>query len=425
VARLRQFYARAPWQNVTVRAVIGTTGANAAILGVNILTGIITARLLAPSGRGELAAMTMWPQFLGFALALGLPTSLVFHMQRSDHPRPVLLTAALIFGAVSGLIGSVIGICAVPYALRSYDADAVHAAQLFMVITPFTVVMNLLNAAFLREGSFALYNGFRLAAPCATLVILAVLAVCGWLTPPSAAAAYLFPTIPLMIVNFVVAWRRIGMAGHVDRNAAKSLMRYGLSYYGTELTGAISSQLDRILVVWLLTPAAMGLYVVALSFSRLFQQLPLSISTAVLPKISQVPVDEVIPLTIKAAWISLGLSVLTALPAILFAPWILGLFFGAPFAAAGHAFVILTVEALIGGIAVIVSQAFLGLGKPLRTSLYSFVGMISLLLLLLVLGPAYGLIGAALATVGSSVIRVTFMLFGLRTLSRNLRERRA
>ena len=43
------------------------------ILAINVGTGIITARLLGPEGRGEQAAMALWPQLLGYAMTLGLP----------------------------------------------------------------------------------------------------------------------------------------------------------------------------------------------------------------------------------------------------------------------------------------------------------------------------------------------------------------
>jgi len=418
LSQVGRIYRTAPWKNVTVRAAIGTSGANAAILCINILTGVITARTLAPVGRGELAAMIMWPQFLGFALALGIPTSLVFHMQRNDYPRSELLTGALCIALFAGFVGSCVGVLAVPYALAPYDADAVRAAQWFMVVTPFGVALHVLNASFLREGSFALYNSFRLAPSCVTLALLAALLAIGRLTPVTAAAAYLVPTLPMILVTLTVTCRKIGLARRFNRDATWSLLRYGLACYGAEVAGAISLQLDRILVVWLLSPAAMGLYVVALSFSRLFQQIAISISTVLLPKVSSVSARDVIRLTAKAALISFIISLVPAIPATLFAPQILGLFFGSQFAAASGVFVILTAEAIVGSMALIVSQAFLGLGQPAKMSLYSVIGLLTLIPLLLVLGVRYGLVGAASAILGSSIIRVAIMLFGLRKLYR-------
>ena len=71
---------------VTSRSGVAATAqtflANVFILGINAGTGIITARLLGPSGRGELAAMIMWPQFLAYCLTLGVPSALLYNLKR-------------------------------------------------------------------------------------------------------------------------------------------------------------------------------------------------------------------------------------------------------------------------------------------------------------------------------------------------------
>ena len=55
------------------------------ILSINLATGIISARALGPQGRGELAAIIMWPQFLSYMMNLGLPTSLLYNLKLRKH----------------------------------------------------------------------------------------------------------------------------------------------------------------------------------------------------------------------------------------------------------------------------------------------------------------------------------------------------
>ena len=47
--------------------------ANIMIQVGNFTCGLVTARAMGPVGRGELAAMIMWPQFFAYALSLGIP----------------------------------------------------------------------------------------------------------------------------------------------------------------------------------------------------------------------------------------------------------------------------------------------------------------------------------------------------------------
>jgi hypothetical protein len=56
-------------------AVIQTVLANIAVQGLNVASGVLTARTLGPIGRGMLAGIIMWPQFLAYAMTLGIPVA--------------------------------------------------------------------------------------------------------------------------------------------------------------------------------------------------------------------------------------------------------------------------------------------------------------------------------------------------------------
>lgn len=56
------------------RAVVQSIGSKSLILGLQAATGVLTARALGPAGRGELAAMILWPLFVASVTTLGVPT---------------------------------------------------------------------------------------------------------------------------------------------------------------------------------------------------------------------------------------------------------------------------------------------------------------------------------------------------------------
>ena len=60
-----------------IMAIIQTAFANLAVQGVNLLCGILTARSLGPDGRGLLAGVIMWPQFLAYGMTIGIPIASV------------------------------------------------------------------------------------------------------------------------------------------------------------------------------------------------------------------------------------------------------------------------------------------------------------------------------------------------------------
>jgi len=93
------------------------------ILGINVVTGIITARTLGPTGRGEQAAMILWSGFLASTMTLGLPSSLVYNLKRYPEEKSQLLCAALFLSSGLGLAASVIGIVFMPQWLAQYSAE--------------------------------------------------------------------------------------------------------------------------------------------------------------------------------------------------------------------------------------------------------------------------------------------------------------
>ena len=380
---------------------------------------MLTARLLAPAGRGELATITMWPQFLGFLLAFGVPTALVYHTQQGSHDRPQLVGAAVLMGAVTGILGGLLGTALLPSFLGAYSREVVQVVRTCMVFTPFVLVLNTLSSALLDERTISRYNYVRLAAPVSTLIALVVLALTGRLTVTSAAFAYLLPNVPISIWALMMVRRLVGIEIGREKTIYVALLTYGLSYFGAEIAGTISLQLDRVVVLWLLSPAAMGLYVVSLSFSRVFQQIPLSVSVVLLPKAAGATPRAAINMSLIAAFSAVGISLVVALPVLLFGSFLLRLFFGPGFEAAAPAFTILTVEAVLGGFVIIIGQAFLATGRPASRSLYEVIGLAMIAPLLLWLGPLYGIVGASLAVLGSTILRVVLMLAGI------LRTRRA
>ena len=64
-----------------VRSVFHSMSAKLLVVLLNAGTGILTARALHPQGRGELAAILLWPQLLAGTLTLGLPSAVTYHLR--------------------------------------------------------------------------------------------------------------------------------------------------------------------------------------------------------------------------------------------------------------------------------------------------------------------------------------------------------
>ncbi|WP_433966855.1 hypothetical protein [Tunturiibacter gelidiferens] len=117
-------------------AIIQTACANLAVQVVNLLCGIITARSLGADGRGLLAGIIMWPQFLAYGMTMGIPIASVYWLKRRPDISSELAGAGLLLSVAFSLLAALVGAVIIPYSLHTYPAAAIHLAKLWILVTP-------------------------------------------------------------------------------------------------------------------------------------------------------------------------------------------------------------------------------------------------------------------------------------------------
>lgn len=394
-----------------VAATFQTLVVNILILGLNFGTGVITARALGPDGRGAQAAMQMWPQILAIALTLGLPTALLYHLRRSPEKGSQLFSAALLLGTGLGLIATLVGVVLIPLWLTDYSLEVVHSAQWLMIFAPLLLLMAAFSHVLRAREEFAAFNTARVLPPMLTLLTLISLVLTDRLTPLSAALAYLLPRAPIVFWLAFRLWRTYRPTMRGIRTSFRSLTSYGIRSYGVDLLGGlVAGQLDRVLVVGLLEPAAMGLYVVAISLARTLDVFAAAVAQVILPKTANRPVEEVVSVIGRGVRVSISLALLAALILAVLGPWAIASIYGQAFVEAVPVFRLLLAEVVIGGATWVLAQAFMASDKPGIISITQSVGVGLTIPLLLLLVPAYGLVGAGLAMLISTTTRFVFVM---------------
>jgi len=404
----------------SVRWVLAGRGATAAtlqtlltkilILGANTCTGAITARILGPDGRGEQAAIALWPQFLAFTMTLGLPIALRYYLKRNPEEESEIFSATLVLGTILGIVAAIAGILFIPRWLTQYSAEVIRYAQWFMVLSPIILLTTIYTAALEADYDFKTANQAQYLQPLTTLVILAGLAVSRTLTPFTAVIAYAFPSLPIFFWLSRCVWQRFRPHLGGLRKSYQRLIGYGLRAYGIDLIGTLSVQVDQALVVNLLPPEAMGRYVISLSLARMLNLFQHSIVTVLLPKTAARPVAEVVAVTGLAVRISTALTSMAAAILFMLGPMLLNLLYGAEFMGAVPVFRILVVMTVVDGIVWILAQAFMALGRPGTVTLLQTIGLGLTIPFLLLLVPRLGLQGAGWALLTSTVVRLVFVL---------------
>jgi len=310
---------------------LGTFGTTAAIMGLTLITGALTARLLQPAGRGELAAILYWPNVLeGFGF-ISLNEAVAFmiagqeDVDRAHAIKQTALTAALLLGVCSIAIGW----CLLPWLFRGDRAHLIEITGLYMLVfMPANMVNQTLLAADQGVFRFGRYNRLRLLQPVTYFLMLCGIWFAGRLEPATVALAVL---IGLLVTVCTQLYLSLPISLLWQQGVARDLLKIGGRFHWVNLLLYVSTELDRALILLWSSNANVGLYAVATtvagSGTALFAQ---SATLVLLPSMSSLtaPHDRraLMVKSVRAVMLLVGVSNLSLM---ILAVWIVPLLFGA------------------------------------------------------------------------------------------------
>lgn len=385
---------------------------------INAITGVVTARALSPSGRGEVAAMVLWPMLFAGLTTFGLPSALVYHLRRDEPASPRLVGWALALCTAASLAGTVIGWPLIPLWLSHHPPAVIRGAQWCLLTTLLCSLTLTARAAWEARGRFVTSALSQLVTPLFVLFGLGVLQWLGALTPTSAAAVYVLAGLPSL------AWMLTSLTAHVrpTLDAAtrpwRRLSHYGIRSYGVDLCGILAIYLDQALVVGLLSASSMGIYAVALSLSRVIGAVHAAVATMVFPRVVGLAPPAMVAAVGRSARLGTLASAAVGVPVLAAGPVLIAWLYGSAYAAAGVILPILVAEAIVAGLAQVLLQGFLAAGRPGVATMVLGLGLAGSVPLFLALVPRFGVTGAAVALLAGSLLRVAFTIAAYRPVLR-------
>ncbi|MEA2283042.1 MAG: hypothetical protein QOK21_3649 [Solirubrobacteraceae bacterium] len=262
---VRQFFALSALQ-----AVIGT------------VTGVIAARALGPSGRGELAAIIVPLSMAPYALALGLPTFTSRSVAGGRDTSSILGTA----GALAFAVGCVaIAPCfLLADAMAHGSADVRTILHIGFALLPVMLAANVLADAGLGLQRWRSVVAQRLIPMFTALTGYLVLLAVGLFTPASAGAVVLAGGL-LSVVPFVP----VGASAwpvRFEPALAREALALGMRAVPITLSQLLNHRLDQFLMIALVSRRQLGLYAVAVTISGIAGMLAGAMNTVLYPKVA-------------------------------------------------------------------------------------------------------------------------------------------
>jgi len=392
-------------------AIANSIASKVGILGINAATGILTARALQPTGRGELAAMIIWSLFLASGTTLGVPSSLIYFLRRKPELRNEFTATSMFMAFSLGTLAASVGAIFLPSWLHQYSPELIRSAQWFLLFTPICS-MTLAGRAILEAtDEFSMSNVVQTFTPLATLLALIGFFLAHHLTPYTAGIAYVFASIPTFLLLMFRINLRVLRPRNMSVATAKMLLSYGVRSYGIDLLGTLALQVDQVLVVNMLSPKAMGSYIVVLSLSRMLNLFQNSVVMVLFPKAAGKDTETILELTELSARLSTTITAACGLFVCLIGPFLLKLLYGSEYVESVNALRVLVTEVTISGLVFVLAQAFMACGWPGTITFLQAIGLSLCLPIMYWLVPKWGVMGAAVALLVSTATRLMLLLF--------------
>jgi len=402
------------WLTPSSRPVVGSIGSSLYGQAVLIVTGVLAARALGPTDRGYLAFILLLESIVRQVGSMGLPVATTFFVARDRAQAygvvrtlrtPVLGQVALLTVAQAVLL----------WIFLSGDPQRVWLAGLVtLALVPLMLGQEYALALLQGQGRFRAYNILRALPVSGYAVILVPLYLIGGASLVPITIAYLVPFIVFTPLMLYVALR--GMRRDISTDGLPSRRRifhFGLKSYLGGLSPVETFRLDQSAIGLFLSPKALGLYVVALSFTNLPRFIALSVGAVAFPRAAHDLEVSGRRTMWRFALLITALTAVVVVPLELLAGWLVPFFFGADFSGAVGVTRILLIGAFFFAIRRVLSDGAKGIGLPGLGSIAELGSWISLVALLVVLMPPFGLEGVAAAIAISSAFSLAILVVAL------------
>ena len=312
---------------------LGTVATGAAIMLCGIATGILSARLLAPEGRGALAAVLFWPQLIASLGLLSLPGALIYRRGRPGADRESIAATGAWLALGLAAVCALLGAAALPILLPRATTGAL--AQLYLLaFLPFQFVGLTLLALDQGDLRFTRYNLVRLLPSYVYLACLLTLWALGAVSVAAFVGATWLGTAVTALVRLYQA--RNALRARPSASEAQALLSLGTRFHGAALLAALFAQADRFVVLTFWDDASLGLYVVAATLAGGgLSIVAAGFNVILLPRLAAAASLEarrqILSQTLRYAMLLLTAGTITLL---LLCPWLVPLLFGHAFAGA-------------------------------------------------------------------------------------------
>jgi O-antigen/teichoic acid export membrane protein len=399
------------------RSIATTAASNVASAAAAGVAGIVIARALGPSARGEYAAVLAW---FGIVLTVGqlgqTAATTFFVAQEPLRARDYVATSRTMMAA-SGAVVLSVGVLAAP--LLASGSEALLSGYRLMFVTCLASFVGASYTFSLQAVDISRWNLVRLAQPVMFLAAIGLLHTIGRLSLIAVLTALSATILAQAVVAYLVC-RRQQLSGGQTRSALTApLARYGLGQLAAALPSVVIARLDLVVLSLVAAPSALGHYAVAASLTTLAVPLVSAVGNVAFPRLAAQGATAASSRRLQR-WAVLGsaaVGVMVIVPLTALSPWIVPAVFGEAYRGAVWLVVLLAPGGVFLACGQVCGDLLRGHGRPLAVARVQAMAATLTVALLAVLVPTCGVAGAAVANSAAAGVALVLMMGTLRRLT--------
>jgi O-antigen/teichoic acid export membrane protein len=394
---------------IGARHFLGTFVTTIALHGFALVQGVILARVLGADGRGEFAAIILWPGIIANIGLLGTNLSVTRAAAAARDDVGPVARAGVLLSLMLLVVAVAAGLGLLPLLIPEDSGDIMGLARTFMLwFVPAYMLSAHLAGVDQGQGRFRRLNFFRLLQTPVNVLFLVLLILLGQANLTHCVWALLAAYWVAALGRLAMLGRQVSLLGAVA--SLRTLLRQGRPFALAVAFQQLNVRADRILLLWLLADRDLGLYAVAFSAAAVLADAPRSMGIVSLTIAAQERPREgfarVAQIFRAAAIASLGMGVILSAAIYLLLP----LVYGWDFADARVIGMILAAGFIPLGLTALLSQTMRGQGRPLVGMFSRMLGMAVMVPMAIVLSDSLRAAGIACAFLAAQTVTLCCML---------------
>jgi O-antigen/teichoic acid export membrane protein len=390
---------------------------NLAVAVLSLVSVLIVARVLGPTGRGHVAFLTAITGFTSFLVSAGIEEANANFGASEPESRRALASNSIIMSLLLGALAAG-GVDALVHAVPAAGGAAPNGLRwLCLGLLPVLILNLYLRWLVRADYAFAVTNVALLVTPLGNVLANGVLALVGLLTVTTAVITWLAgQAISTLILVWYVAGRLAGF-GAPDFRLMRRTLAFGLKTHAGRIMLLGNYRLDQWILGAISGARELGLYSVAVAWAEALWYLPTAVKFVQRPflvrsgRLDAVRQAAAGFRAATLATIGLGLAMVVA------APFLCVTIFGGKFRGSVVELRILVIGALGVLALTILGNALVAQRRPFLSSISLASGFACTLALDIILIPPYAGTGAAVASsIAYTVAGFAMSIFFVRAL---------